>query len=182
MTRTPDRYGRLAAGLHWAGAGLVLALLLTGFRAAAEADPAAKAALLRLHAPLGAALFALTALRALNALCEAARGLRPGPAPGTPRWQARAAGATHLALYLLMIGMSASGFGMLALSGAAPAIFGSAALPDFHAVPPRLPHGMGARLLLALVVLHVAAALHHALARRDGMPARMAGMPGRTRP
>jgi len=67
--------------------------------------------------------------------------------------------------------MIASGIGMIALSGAAPLIFGanSAPLPDFWKYPPRPPHAIGARLLLALLVLHVGAALYHHFVRRDGL-------------
>lgn len=71
--------------------------------------------------------------------------------------------------------MVASGIGMIALSGAAPLIFGgeSALLPDFWKYPPLLPHAIGARLLLALLVLHVGAALYHQFVRRDGLLWRM---------
>ena len=50
----------------------------------------------------------------------------------------------------------ASGVGMMALD-AAPLTFGgeSPLLPDFWKYPPRLPHGIGARLLLGLAALHL---------------------------
>jgi len=38
---------------------------------------------------------------------------------------------------------------------------------------PRIPHGAGARLLLALPVLHAGAALHHHFVRRDGLMRRI---------
>jgi cytochrome b561 len=63
----------------------------------------------------------------------------------------------------------------MALSGAAPMIFGGegALLPDFWKFPPRVPHGFGARLLLALVVFHAGAALYHQFVRRDRVLRRM---------
>jgi cytochrome b561 len=81
----------------------------------------------------------------------------------------------HFLFYVVTLGMIASGVGMMVLSGAAPVIFGGegAPLPDFWKYPPRVPHGIGARLLVALLLLHVGAALHHHFVRRDGLLRRM---------
>ncbi|MBV8106207.1 MAG: cytochrome b/b6 domain-containing protein, partial [Hyphomicrobiales bacterium] len=100
---------------------------------------------------------------------------KPGPVPGSPRWQERSARVVHILFYIVILGMIASGAGMMALSGAAPVIFGGGApsLPDFWKYPPRLPHAIGARLLLALLSLHVGAALYHHFVRRDGLVWRM---------
>jgi cytochrome b561 len=168
-----DRYSPVARGLHWAAALAILGLVGTGFAAANATDAAGKAALLRLHLPLGLLALALTLLRLLVWRRDTRAGRRPGPPPGTPGWQRGAARAVHLLLLALSLGMVASGIGMVALTGAAPAIFGGGLLPDFEAVLPRIPHGIGARLLALLVILHVAAALHHALIRHDGTLARM---------
>jgi len=94
---------------------------------------------------------------------------------GSPHWQQRTAQVVHILLYVVILAMVASGIGMMALSGAAPIIFGgeAARLPDFWAYPPRLPHGIGARLLLALVVFHAGAALYHQFIRRDHLLRRM---------
>ncbi|MBP2446001.1 cytochrome b561 [Rhizobium leguminosarum] len=68
----------------------------------------------------------------------------------------------------------ARGVGMIALSGAAQSIFGAGMeLPDFHLYPPRLPHGLGANLLLGLLFTHVGAALFHQFIRSDGLLSRM---------
>jgi cytochrome b561 len=81
----------------------------------------------------------------------------------------------HVLFYVVVLGMIASGIGMMLLSGAAPLIFGgeSALLPDFWKYPQRIPHGIGARLLLALLALHAGAALYHHFIRRDGLLRRM---------
>lgn len=59
----------------------------------------------------------------------------------------------HILFYIVILGMIAIGVGMMELSGAAPLIFGgdTRSLPDFWRYPPRLPHAIGARLLLALL-------------------------------
>jgi cytochrome b561 len=170
---TPERYSRAARTLHWLAALLILALLATGFRAADTEAAAGKAALLRLHLPLGIAVLLLTLARLALWWREARAARRPGVVAGLPAWQRAAGRIVHALLLLVTLGMAASGIGTVALSGAGPAIFGGGALPDFMAYAPRIPHGIGARLLILLVVLHIAAALHHALIRRDGTLARM---------
>jgi len=166
-------YSRPARWLHWSAALAVLALLGTGFAAANAADPAGKAALLRLHLPLGLLALGLTLARLVVWRREARAGRRPAAVAGLPSWQAGAAKAVHALLLALSLGMAGSGMALMALSGAAPAIFAGRLLPDFQDFAPRIPHGIGGRLLALLVVLHVAAALHHALIRRDGTLARM---------
>jgi cytochrome b561 len=100
---------------------------------------------------------------------------KPQPIAGSSHWQERTAQVMHVLFYVVILGMIASGIGVLALSGAAHVIFGgeSALLPDFWNYPPRLPHAVGARLLLALLVLHVGAAFYHHFVRDDGLLWRM---------
>ena len=92
-----------------------------------------------------------------------------------PRWQARSARAVHVLLYAVILGMGASGIGMLVLSGAGDSLFdaASAPLPDFWQYAPRKPHSFGAKFLIALLVLHVGAALYHQMVLRDGLIRRM---------
>jgi len=77
--------------------------------------------------------------------------------------------------YVAIIAMAASGIGMLSLSGAAGIIFdpGAVALPDFWKYAPRVPHAIGARALLALLLLHVGGALFYPFIMRDRIFARM---------
>lgn len=162
----------MAVSIHWLSAILVLVLIVLGFRAAGTVDPAAKAALLRLHLPIGIAVLALTVLRIV---WWWRFDRKPDPIAGSPHWQERAAQAVHILFYVVLLGMIASGISMMVLSGASPVIFGGqgAALPDFSKYLPRVPHGIGAWLLIALVVLHAGAALYHQFGRRDGLLRRM---------
>jgi cytochrome b561 len=172
LKSTPDCYGIVAASIHWISVVLILILIGSGFRAANAVDPAAKAAILRLHIPIAVAVVALTFLRIV---WWWRFDRKPDPIAGSPRWQERAARVVHILFYVVILGMAASGLGLLALSGSAPMIFGSegALLPDFWKYPPRVPHGIGARLLIALILLHAAAALYHHFVRRDGLLRRM---------
>jgi cytochrome b561 len=100
---------------------------------------------------------------------------KPSPVAGTPTFQVKAARGVHIALLIVIVGMLTSGIGMMILSGAGPAVFGStnAMLPDFHEVLPRRPHGLGARLMVVLLLFHAGAALYHQFVRRDGLLKRM---------
>lgn len=134
--------------LHWATAGAVAVALASGFALTrgGGAWPA-----LALHGAAGATAGALS-------LWRLGRWLRGHRARGTAL--PRTAAAVHLALAVLPAGMVASGLGMLALTGTVLLPAG-APLPDFGAVPPATPHGLGARVLLGLVGLHIAAAVVH---------------------
>lgn len=172
LKSTTDRYGAMAVSIHWVSAVLILILIGSGFRAASTVDLAAKAAILRVHVPIAVGVLALTFFRIV---WWWRFDHKPDPVAGSPHWQERTARAVHVLFYVVILGMVASGAGMIALSGAAPIIFGgeSALLPDFWKYPPRVPHAIGARLLLALLVLHAGAALYHHFVRRDGLLWRM---------
>lgn len=64
---------------------------------------------------------------------------------------------------------------MMLLSGAGDVIFDESAAspPDFWKCQPRVPHAIGVRLIVELLVLHMFAALWHHFIRRDGLMALM---------
>jgi cytochrome b561 len=169
---TPDRYGTVAITIHWIAAALIVALLVTGFRVSGAADPAAKAAFLRFHAAMGVTILLLT-LGRIAWWWFADR--KPLPVAGPPPLLKRTASTVHALSYIVILGLAASGIGMMVLSGAGPIVFGGApgSLPDFWNYPPRVPHGIGVRLLIALLILHVGGALYHHFIRRDRLLARM---------
>lgn len=172
LKSSPDRYGAIPITIHWLTAILILVALAAGFRAGNALDPAAKAAFLRVHIPAAIVVLLLTAFRIIWWWFF---DKKPLPVQGSPLWQERLARSVHIALYIVILGMIASGVGMMVLSGAGPVIFGGAGatLPDFHQYPPRVPHGLGANLLLALLLAHIGAALYHQFIRRDGLLRRM---------
>ncbi len=133
-------------------------------------DPTIKAAILQLHVPLGLSILILTLTRIIWWVFT---DKKPNPAP-MPIWQQRLSSAVHIAFYIVILGMAASGIGMLVLSGAGPQIFcDGTGLPDFHDYRPRTPHGIGARLMVLLFIAHVGAAFYHHLIKSDGLLARM---------
>lgn len=166
-----SRYGALAATLHWVSAVAVLGLLGLGFMAANAPDAARAAPLLRLHVPLGVLVLALTLTRIVWWFSDR----RPDDVAGQARWQAVTAHVTHTQLYALLIMMGTSGIGLMVLSGAAPVLFFGApgVLPHFSGFAPMVVHALGAFAIVALLCLHIGAALYHQFYRRDRLFARM---------
>lgn len=172
MKSTRTHYGAVAVTIHWLSALLILAMLGSGFMAASQTASAAKEAILLFHVPVGVLILLLTLFRIVWWWQV---DQKPSPVAGDPAWQTTSAKMIHLLFYVVILGMAASGIGMMALSGAGAVLFGEGAggLPDFHQVLPRVPHGLGARFMVALFVLHAGAALYHHFIKKDGLILRM---------
>lgn len=171
LKSTKARYGTVAISLHWLTALFIAVMLVTGFKSADSADLGAKAELLRVHLPIGLVILVLTALRIIWWLVG---DTRPGKSV-MPAWQYRSSRVVHILLYGFLLITLASGIGTVALSGAAPAIFGdgSVLMPDFQEFKPRGLHGLGVRVVVGLLVLHIGAALYHHFIKRDDVLRRM---------
>ena len=168
----PKRYHPALVTLHWITAFLLIGALLGGTFNMADVpntDPA-KVDTLRMHMIVGGSALILLLVR----LVLRHRTARPAPVDsGSPALN-RVASATHLGLYALAIAMAASGVALSMMSGLPDAVFGTAPLPaSFWDYAPRYAHGIIAKLLGALIVLHIAAALWHQFKKRDGIFARM---------
>jgi cytochrome b561 len=175
---TTEHYGRVAILIHWISALLIIGMLAAGITASNTADPAQKAAILRVHAPTGMLVLALTVLRIVWWL---AVDRKPEQVAGQAAWQRAVSVWVHRAFYVLIIGMVASGVTLMSMSGAGEIIFAGEAnpadaarpLPDFDGFAAYAAHGIMAVLLGALLVLHVLAALYHQFIRGDRLLARM---------
>lgn len=167
-----NRYGAVAISIHWFTAVAILALLAAGTIAATTADDAAKAAILRVHAPLGISIVVLTVLRIV---WWTAFDRKPLPPADAGRAQRAGEKAVHGLFYLAILLVGSSGIAMIVLSGAGQILFGGrpGPLPDFAGFPPFYGHLIGALLLVTLLVGHVGAALWHQLVKRDRLLARM---------
>ena len=165
-----DRYGSVATAIHWVTAVLIIALFITGLQAASQTDEATKIALLRAHIPLGIGVLVLTALRIVwRFLADCG----PNPPPNEPTWRRSMARVVHVCLYVVVIVSAASGIAVVVMSGALPSITGGTSLPELAIGLPRAMHGIVPRLMLALLALHVGAALYHQFVLRDRLLARM---------
>lgn len=163
--------------LHWLMAIMVLAMLFIGVSMVSTLKPRFLI-LISIHKPLGIAILVLALLR----LGVRLRLGAPKLPDDLPRTQALAAQLSHLVLYALLIAMPLVGWGMLSAGGYPVVLYGSFHLPailphddQLHAIL-RTTHTVLAYMFFATILLHVAAALFHALVRRDGVFRAMAGV------
>lgn len=170
LRSSPNRYGTMAAALHWLSALAILMMLGSGQAMDWAATEAAVAAILPVHAALGILVGVLTLFRILWWM---AFDRHPEPLAGMSRTQERLASVVHLGLYVAILVMVASGVAMNVLTNALPQILAGGAVPDFSATPPYGVHDIVSKLLLLLVIGHVGAALWHQFVRRDGLIGRM---------
>lgn len=163
---TPATFHPLARLIHWLMAALILAMLFIGVSMVSDLS-LRHPVFIELHKVTGLALLALVLIRIVLRLT-----LPHPPLPrDLPRLQRWAAGASHLALYALMLGMPLLGWAMLS-AGGYPRPFGLPAIAphdlQLYALL-REAHGVAGYSLFAVVLVHLGAALMHAFVRRDGV-------------
>ena len=163
--------------LHWLMAICILAMLFIGVGMVSTIKPI-YLTLVSIHKPLGIAVLVL-------ALIRLALRLRYGAPPlpvDLPEPMKLAAEGSHYALYALMIAMPLLGWGMLSAAAYPVVLFGGwhlpAILPQSDSLHTLLwdAHFYLAFAFFALILLHVAGALFHALVRRDGVFEAMASV------
>lgn len=164
-----QKFSPLQRVLHWTMATAIFLMLFIGLGMVSTIAPA-HLTLLSIHKPLGITILILAIVRLIVRLT---RGTPPLP-PDLPPLMKFVAHASHWALYALMIAMPLIGWGMLSAAGD-PVVVAGIHLPSIlpmdgamHGVL-RQAHGWLALVLFFLVLGHLAAALFHALIRRDGV-------------
>jgi cytochrome b561 len=177
MRTERDGFSGVQRVLHWLMAIMVLAMLFIGVSMVSTLRPRFLI-LIAIHKPLGIAILALALLRLGVRLWL---GAPPLP-DDLPRTQALAAKLSHVVLYALLIAMPLVGWGMLSAGGYPVVLDGSLHLPailphndQLHAIL-LTAHIVLAYMYFAIILLHVGAALFHALIRRDGVLRAMAGV------
>jgi cytochrome b561 len=164
--------------LHWLMAICIISMLFIGVGMVSTIMPK-YLVLLATHKALGVAILVLASIRLAIRLRDGAPAL---PAD-LPRPVALVAKLSHWALYALMIGMPLIGWGMMSAGAYPVVLYGNirlpAILPQSDALHTVLwnAHFYLAFALFALVLLHIAAALFHALVRRDAVLHSMSPIP-----
>jgi len=174
-TTTSQRYGAFAIALHWIIAILVVAQFAWGWwmLGIAKQPAGARADAFNLHKSIGLTILALMIARIFWRI-----GHPPPALPEMPRWQARAARATHLLLYVLLVVHPLAGYLGSEFSGYPVKYFGFI-LPGW--APRSLPlkdflsqvHLVTSWLIAAAVALHLAGVAKHVIVDRDQVLARM---------
>lgn len=173
-THDSSSYTRTAIALHWLAAALILGNFVLGPWMADLPITPQKLRLYAWHKWIGITVFLLVVARL------AWRHWHSPPMPvAMPDWQRRAAAVTHALLYVLMVLIPLSGWIYSSATGVQVVYLGLVPLPDLVAKDKALAailkavHATLNFSLLALVFLHVGAALKHHLVDRDGVLARM---------
>jgi cytochrome b561 len=167
-------YTRTALGLHWLTAGFILAALFMGWTMTEMQISPGKLKLFNYHKWTGITVLTLALLRLGWRI-----GHRPPPMEPMPRWQQRAANASHLLLYVLLLAVPLTGWAYSNASGYPIVYLGRVPLPDLldrdNVLAGQLVkvHGTLAAVLAGAVVLHVLAALEHHFIRKDRTLRRM---------
>jgi len=170
MTGIRHPFTPLQRLLHWVMAICILAMFFLGVGMVSTVMPK-YLPLVSTHKSLGITILVLALIRLAVRLHYGAPAL---PAD-LPEPMKRAAHLSHYALYGLMLVMPLLGWGMLSAGAYPVVVFGNVYLPAI------LPHSDSLHTWLwdahfylafaffALVLMHLGAALFHAMVRRDGV-------------
>ena len=168
IARVIHRFNPLQRTLHWVMAVCILAMLFIGVGMASTVAPD-YLTLVNIHKPLGILILILALIRLVVRLRY---GAPPLPLD-LPEPMKLAAYLSHYALYALMIAMPLIGWAMLSAANYPvslwPGIWLPPILPQSASLHTLLwnAHFYLAFLFFALILMHLAAALFHALVRRD---------------
>jgi cytochrome b561 len=173
---TQQRFPVLSRILHWSMAPMIIAMLFIGI--GMMSSLADYHWLVSIHKPLGIAILVLVTIRLVNRLINPA----PPLPRGMPPLMRFAAHGSHVLLYVLMFAVPLVGWGMLSAARYPIVLYGALELPpilpqgDMLFAALRTTHTVLALLLFATFLLHLAAALMHALVFRDGVFESMASV------
>lgn len=173
-------YNKVAVWLHWGIGGLIGALLVVGFLMGniPKDDISFRALVYNWHKTLGMLILVLSVARLIWKLTHKA----PAPLPGLKDWERLVSKSVHTLFYVFMIGMPLVGWAIISTSRFPSFFFNSAKmripeLPFWHGLAEEgrkqthhlfeEAHELMAFAAIALIVLHVVAALKHHKAGRD---------------
>lgn len=188
MQQGSDSYTRVAIWLHWLIAALIIGMMVAGIwmtGAIKEKESQAIAfQVYQLHKSFGVLIFVLSILRLVWRLTHKV----PSMPEGMAGWEKLAAHVTHWLFYGLMLGLPITGWLMVSASpwGLPTLFFDTVEIPHLHALAEldqagkvlwegrfKDIHKLIAFGGIALIILHVAAALKHHLFERDETMTRM---------
>lgn len=165
-------FGKVSALLHWVTALLILIAIPVIF-VAENADRELGLQLVFFHKSLGMTVFALTLVRIFWRLGHKA----PAYTVAMPAWQEVASRITHLGFYALMLILPLTGY-MLSSKSPFPLLWFGIEVPKLAiakatAEAAKETHEVLGFIAIALIVLHIGAALYHQFVMKDRLIARM---------
>ena len=174
LKNTENSYGLIAKIFHWLITLAIITLITVGFIMSSMDPSPDKYELYNIHKASGVMVLMLVILRLLwrfsNKIVQ--------PPADLPNILKLAAKSGHLMLYVFMLLMPISGVLMSYFGGYDVSVFGLFVIPSadkspqiagmFHQI-----HVLGIWAFIAVIVLHISAALYHHFIRRDNVLIRM---------
>jgi cytochrome b561 len=168
-------YSAAAKLLHWIIALLVFSQYVISILMPGIGPNTVPGTLIDLHFSFGVVILIVMAIRFVYRLLEPV----PLDMPDAPAWERRAAHATHLLFYFCFLVGPFLGWASASAHRLPVNVFGIVTLPSIAA--PKAPWALTAGTLhqymmwtlLALIALHMLAALYHHFVRHDGVLQRM---------
>lgn len=171
----PQGFGSVTRLLHWLTVVLVFAALILGNRIANMEVSLSALKFFGYHKTLGMTVLALMILRILW------HWITPPPAPLSHGviWQDRLARNVHRSFYVLLLAMPLTGWFASSATGIDTVVFGRWTIPAIAPASERLEeigfliHGTIAKILVAVILLHIGGALYRTFIKPDGTLSRM---------
>lgn len=178
MSQQPASYHAVSKLLHWAIALMIIVQIPAGMFMSQMDFSQTKFTMYQLHKSFGFIVLGLSLFRLYWRLTH------PIPAlpDNTAGWKAAAAKLTHVGFYVVIIGIPLTGWLMVSASPLEIPTKIFFAIPVPHWPVPiseaseglfRLSHELLAKATIALLVLHVGAALNHHFREKDDVLIRM---------
>jgi cytochrome b561 len=176
LRSTPTAWGAIAKTFHWVVAALVIYSTGYGWWMTHVAERAGRPALYQFHSSIGYDLLFLLLLRLAWRLID----WPPVLPENLRRWERVAAHLSHVLLYVLMLAVSIGGWLLLGTFSRTieGTLFGIVPVPppvldrSFHRVLEE-SHEFLSYALLALITVHVVAALRHHFIKKNDILRRM---------
>lgn len=175
LKNSDQRWGSVSQSLHWLIVLLIIGQGTVGLLMGDLRNGPDKIQVYALHKSFGLTILALVVLRLAWRLYAGT----PRPVPGTPGWQEKIASLSHWTLYALLFAIPISGWVLNSASGFPLQWFGLFNLPsiagkdhDLHELAEEV-HELLFWILVAVALVHAAAAFYHHLFQRDATLARM---------
>lgn len=176
LRNNSDSYGSVAKAFHWVVAILIIGLLAVGFYMGGlpKEDPS-RMGIYGLHKALGITVLAVVSVR----LLWKSVNVRPVLPASMSKIEKCGAQIGHALLYVFAFAMPLSGWAMSSAAGYPVSMFGLFNMPMLVGPDKDLAkamnelHGNMAIALIAILVLHIVAALFHHFVRKDNVLIRM---------
>lgn len=168
-------YSKASRLLHWSMALLLISMLFLGL-SMVQSLATWQIEAVQLHKSFGVLALVLVIIRLINKV----RSNSPALPTDILTWQKHAARATHFGLYVVMLLMPISGWLMQNADGRSVSLFGWITLPQLIDADIKLYglfreiHGLVAWIFIAMIFMHIGAALYHGLIKKDGVFSSMA--------